>query len=93
MYILIKKEYFLMLFFSQRYVTTYQTVLKMPKKIPCSINKVTTGMYVTPPPIPFHKKTSLLCLFKNPDYFYSHIYMLIHIRKLINTKKDTLSNL
>ena len=69
--------------FLQIYVTTYQTDWKIPKKIPCRIDKVTRGMYVTPPPFRFLRKHHNNAYLKKTQYFCCHIpRMLLHIRKI-----------
>ena len=63
----------------------------MPKKILYHTNKVTTGVYVTPSPIPFHRilyeNIIIMLILKNIDYkiyFCCHIYVTTHQEKWMN---------
>ena len=69
----------MLFFFLQIYVTTYQTDCKNAKKIPCRNNKVTTGMYVTPPPFRFIRKHHYSHFKKY--YFCYQIYVTTHQKR------------
>ena len=58
------------------------------QKILCHVNKVTTGVYVTPPPFRFQRKHNIYAnlLKKNTLFLLSHIFYYTS-EKWINTKK------
>ena len=70
----------MLFFFLQIYVNTYQTDCKNAKKVPCRINIVTTGMYVTLPPFRFIRKHHNYS-FKKKFYFCYQIYVTTHQKR------------
>ena len=64
-------------FSSNIYYNVSDRLDKAKIKIPYRIDKVTTCVYVTPPPIPCHKNA----YFKKPIIFVVK-YMLLNIRKM-----------
>ena len=73
----------MLLFYFFKYMLLHiRKILKIQKKIPCRIYKVTTGVYVTPPPFRLIRKHHSYANYNKKNYFCCHIYMLLHIRKM-----------
>ena len=78
-----------LVFYVFKYLLLHIRPIKNAKqKILCHVNKVTTGVYVTPPPFRFQRKHNIYAnLLKRPHYFCFHIYFTTHQKNGLTPKR------
>ena len=80
-----------LVFYVFKYLLLHIRPIKNAKqKILCHVNKVTTGVYVTPPPFRFQRKHNIYANLNK--FLLSHIFYNTS-EKWINTENDILPNL